>query len=186
MATTTVSGQASALRSSATSMSSLVLDSSTKPPSRDRAAEPEACPARLASRAVSRFASIAAAAATVNAANEDADEASPAAIGKLQVLVIRACGRSLPATRSRHADRRGSLPASGAPLTRSSSADNAASNSTCMRVKRSRSVIEIEPTAGKLRTTSRLPQYLISAMLGCAMAVACMPAVPLSEKKRII
>src|SRR5210317_2633605 len=109
MATTTVTGQSSAVESLLTSISSFVFLSSTKPPSKDRAAEPEALPARLASSGVDIDRPAASAAATVSAANDDAEEARPAAIGKLQVLTICARGRSCPATLSRHADRRGSI-----------------------------------------------------------------------------
>jgi hypothetical protein len=41
-----------------------------------------------------------------------------------------------------------------------------------MVVYNSSSVIEIEPTAGRLRAKSLFPQYLISAIFGWALAVA--------------
>jgi hypothetical protein len=46
------------------------------------------------------------------------------------------------------------------------------SNVTLVRVSSPSSVIDNEPEAGRLRASSRTPQYLIKAMLGCAMAVA--------------
>src|SRR5690606_38070448 len=44
------------------------------------------------------------------------------------------------------------------------------SNSTAMRVHNASSVTDSEPVAGRLRSRSRLPQYLTSAMFGCAWA----------------
>jgi len=155
-----------------TTMWSASLRNSTNPPYSERAAEPEARPARSASSAVVRVIPAAADAATTNAANDDADDARPAASGKLLPLDTAARGRSAPRTVSRHAATRGNRSGLSSPLTLSRS--KSLSRSTHISVYRSSRVIEIEPTAGRLRAVSRLPQYLTRAMLGWALAVAPM------------
>ncbi len=151
-----------------TSMFSSFACSSTKPPKRDRAADPDAAPANLASDNSSLSIPAASLAATTSAANADAEEASPAAIGKLHSLVTIARGRSLPATRSRHSLTRGNISSLTAVLTTSSSAAKSAENSTDILVHSESSVTDSELTAGRFRSISRLPQYLIRAIFGCA------------------
>jgi len=152
--------------------------SSANPPYNDRAAEPDACPASRANSSVSYDRSAAPAAATVVAANADAEEASPAAIGKLLWLVIFARKRCAPMTLSRQRLIRGSNGGLSSPFTNNSSLRRSRLNATLTSVYSSLNVIEIEPTAGRFRATSRLPQYLMSAMFGCAIAVACMCLIP--------
>ena len=125
-----------------------------------------------------RFPNAALSAAVTKAANADADDARPAAIGKLHSLVTRIRGRLRPITPYRQRLTRGNIAGLASPLTMSTSA--AAVSSLCSRitVDSSSSVTEIEPTAGRLRLVSLFPQYLISAMFGCAMAAARMVSAP--------
>src|SRR5210317_2071622 len=173
-AATIRNGQASPSSSVLTSIPSPSLRSSTKPPYSERAADPDARPASPANSSTLRGLPPAADAATTRAANEDADDARPAAIGKLLSLVTRAHNRSAPSTVSRHRATRGNIDCALRPLTRSSSRSSPPSSSTSIVVYRSSSVSEIEPTAGRLRSRSRLPQYLMRAILGWALAVALM------------
>ena len=174
IATTTCSGQSTAALRLDTETSWARFSSSTKPPYNDRAAEPEARPARLANSSVFRFCSANASAAMVSAANADAEDARPAAIGKLHWLVTRTGRRRAPSTVPRHRWILGNIPLSARPLTINASSSNVSSYSTHMVVYKSASVIEIEPTAGRLRSASRFPQYLINAIFGWALAVARM------------
>src|SRR6185437_4226139 len=115
----------------------------------------------------------AALAATTSAAKPDAEEANPAAVGKLLWVSMRA-RLSTPASarrESRHADTRASAAGEGASFKRNSSRFSDASNSTRVRVHNESSVMESEPVAGKFSAVSRLPQYLINAMFGCAWAI---------------
>ena len=106
----------------------------------------------------------------------EADEASPAPVGKLlkettsAPAVTPARARS---TSSRRLTRR-VVDSSWRPLSDTRSRSQAGSKHTRLRVQRVSSVIDSEPTAGRFRAASRLPQYLINAMLGCASAAPIM------------
>src|SRR5512146_230726 len=78
---------------------------------------------------------------------------------------------------SRHAETRATAAGAGASFSRNSSCFSDASNSTRVRVHSESNVTDSEPVAGKFNAASRLPQYLIRAMFGCAWAIPAMAAI---------
>ena len=143
-------------------------------PKIERAAEPE--PIRASSERVrsSQSTPSASAEATVSAAKPEAEDARPAAVGKLLAVSTRANPRTPARWRStsRKAEMRGVRSGAGVPSRTSSSAANAGSKRTVVSVYRASSVSEMEPTSGRFSARSRLPQYLISAKFAPARADA--------------
>src|SRR5690606_2456008 len=133
----------------------------------------------------------AAAPAPTSAAKPEADDASPAPVGKLLRLttLARVATPARCRSRSRQADTRASCSGRAAPSSVSSSASSRSSKRTRVSDQSPSSVIEIEPTAGILSAVSALPQYLISAMFARALALPCIRflqvAVPLEPVDRV-
>ena len=156
----------------------------TKPPGTLRHAEPEPRRARRESASVESCKPAAAHAATVNAAKAEAEEASPVPAGKLLWEMMRAF-RLIEArarTRSRCVETRSRAEAvASASSIVTLSASRSEQNSTVVVVVNAARFIESDELAGRRRALSRLPQYLMSAIFGCAMAVAfrvCIQLVP--------
>lgn len=148
---------------------------STNPPGIERQADPDPLLARRDNSCSTRSRPAAVVAASANAANPAAEDAIPVPIGKLRVLSTRACV-SIPAfarTRSSSVETlaRASSPASSWSMV-NRSADRSGKKVTLVRASRAARLKEIEPFTGRLSVSSRLPQYLIRAMFGCAIAVA--------------
>ena len=179
MAITTRNGQSGA-SSSGSAMASLPSSRCprcirTKPPNIERAAEPEPRRASSLSVALSNCVCSAASAAHTRAAKPDADEASPAAVGKSLSLSTLAAPPRPARARMRSSSALTRALSTGdarSPSRKTWSGPGLESKAIRVRLRRSLSVIESESTAGVLRSASRLPQYLISAMLGWACAVA--------------
>ena len=153
---------------------------STSPPYMERQEEPDP---RLASRDRSRADSRSPAAceeAVASAANAEAELASPAPNGTVLCDSTRA-GRLMPAiarTMSRNRETRSNaLPARRLPSMarvsgrrgRAESGDSR--NSTVVRVLNPSNVSERLDVRGMINRSSALPQYLISAIFACAVAV---------------
>src|SRR6185436_6355990 len=177
-AMTTSSGHASLSSSGSAKLSLPSGDDpaciSTNPPKIERAADPEPWRATmLRSRALSVRPNAASAART-SAAYPDAEDASPAAVGKLLRLVTRT-RVSTPALlrrRSTHAESFSRSSSRRLPSRTSSSPRSLGTSSTSVSVNNASSVIEIEPTAGTFKRASALPQYLTSAKFAPARAAA--------------
>ncbi|MCG3140677.1 MAG: hypothetical protein HDKAJFGB_01788 [Anaerolineae bacterium] len=140
----------------------------------ERAALPEPCRARMESARASKSKSAARVAASDNAANADALDARPAAAGKLLRDATRACVSifAKPRTRAKCSLTRAQVLASaGAPSSSMRSWASALSNSTVVSVVSAPKFMESESFRGIRNFASRLPQYLIRAIFGCAMAV---------------
>src|SRR6187401_876270 len=143
------------------------------PPKIERAAETEAERARSLSSAGFRPQPAAALAATASAANPDALEANPEAVGKsfCDSTRARSCKPAPARTRSSSATTLAQAAGScSLPFSTSSSLVALGSNSTRVTVVNAESVMERLGTSGRLSVTSRLPQYLASAMLEWARA----------------
>ena len=138
-----------------------------QPPGTLRAADPLPSRASAESSSGDLRRPAAAQAATASAANPLALEASPAAVGNSFRESIRA-GSRIPAASSSARARRGS---SGRPSSVNESASDSPS-ATVVVVRSLSSATESEPASGRTRASSRLPQYLTSAMFACAAAVA--------------
>nr|MDJ0816892.1 hypothetical protein [Desulfobacterales bacterium] len=148
---------------------------STKPPKIDLAAEPEP---RLAISDSSSGANLNPSellAARDSAANPDEDEAIPAAVGKLFELIISA-RRSSPATSLIRSRKDRNLVSSGlpncSPFSQTISLFKLTSKLTVVFVVNLSTVTDIDPAAGMFKRWFDLPQYLISAKFGWAIAVA--------------
>src|SRR5262245_12516849 len=147
---------------------------STNPPKIERAADPEPCRATMLRSRGLRVTPSAVSAARTSAANPDAEDASPAPVGKLLRLTTRT-RVSTPAlcrSRSTHAEIFARSSSRRLPSSTSSSLRSVGASSTWVSVNSESSVIEIEPTAGTFKRASALPQYLTSAKFAPARAVA--------------
>ena len=117
--------------------------------------------------------------------------AMPAPAGKLLLLSTRA-GRSMlakPRTISRKALTRSLTgPVWRFSSRRNSSCPRSVSNRRSSGFSKPLRLKESDPLSGRRKASCRLPQYLIRAMLGWAMALACMPKVyhacPLKRSSR--
>lgn len=126
-------------------------------------------------RALSRSMPVALQAAATIAANPEALEASPEAVGKLLLLSMRALASSLAIARTWSSTlmaRVLGLPSATLPFSTSSSSLSVGSNVTVVSVRMGSSVSEMLGTAGRFSATSLLPQYFDRAMLARAIAVA--------------
>src|SRR5512139_2257065 len=148
---------------------------STNPPGIERAAEPDP---RRASRERScslRFSPAALLPARASAANAEAEEAIPAPEGKLLLVITSA--RSLIFARERmisriYDTRSRPGPATSCPLMTSSSYGSDGWKLTVVWVNNPSRLMEMDPFIGMRRVLSRLPQYLMKAILGELWAVA--------------
>src|SRR5262245_26453924 len=147
---------------------------STKPPKIERAADPDPWRATMLRSRGESARPNAASAARTSAANPDAEDASPAPVGKLLRLTTRTrvSTPALRRKRSTHAEIFARSSSRRLPSSTSSSLRCADVSSTSVSVNNASSVIEIEPTAGTFRRASALPQYLTSAKFAPARAVA--------------
>src|SRR5699024_1191117 len=111
---------------------------------------------------------------SASAAKPEADDASPAAVGKLFLLTTSALKRDFPATVvSKKADiRLSGCPLTIFPLSLKESVANASSKRTRVSVFSESSVMDIEPTAGRFFAAERFPQYLMRAIFAYATALA--------------
>ena len=151
--------------------------SSTNPPKSDRGDEPEHRREISASSSISSGGSRTALTAVTRAAKPDADDANPAAVGNefsLSTITGGRPGRRRRMRSRQERTRRERSSDAGAPPRISSSRSPSVESSTFVVVVSVSSVIEIEPTAGRLVSTSDLPQYLTRAMFGWATAVKVM------------
>jgi len=99
----------------------------------------------------------------------------PAPIGKLFRLSISAKRSSPARLRMRSikwTTRINDSPSDKEPFTETRSERYAEEKATVVRVSKAPRFMEIDPFAGKRKESSRLPQYLIKAIFGCATAVA--------------
>src|SRR5947207_5619125 len=146
-----------------------------KPPNIDRAADADPRRARRDSAVGSRSRPYAAAPASARAAKPLAEDARPAPVGT-ELRVSTAAGSVRPAnsrTRSRNATTRCRCsPSAGEPSSTTLSACTPGSGRTVVVVGKTSKVIDRLSTYGIMSRSSRLPQYLISAMFGWATAVA--------------
>src|SRR5262245_6967185 len=147
---------------------------STKPPKIERAADPEPCRATMLRSRGPSVRPSAASAARTSAAKPDAEDASPAPVGKLLRLVTRTrvSTWALLRSRSTHAEIFARSSSRRLPSRTSSSLRRFGASSTSVSVNSASSVIEIEPTAGTFKRASALPQYLTSAKFAPARAAA--------------
>ena len=125
--------------------------------------------------------------APTSAAKPEADEASPAPVGKLLRLTT-AARVPMPAMSrrmSRQAETRPSPSGRGLPSSTSSSLASAGSKATSVSDHNASSVIEIEPTAGTFSVPAVFPQYLTRAMFDRARApAACMALIGPGRRNR--
>ena len=106
----------------------------------------------------------------VRAAKPLAELANPAAVGKLLTVRTPQGGRC-GSMRSRWTKARFAKAADGSnPFNWNVS--RSVPHETVVRVRKPSRVIDSDDTAGRFSAISRLPQYLIRAMFGWAMAVA--------------
>ena len=162
------------------------MSHATKPPWSERHAEPEPMRAMVeSSPGKASFTAISCASAYVSAAYPAADDASPAAVGKLFADTTRThiCAQSAWATthlpsasyrspararvsRSTVSMRLFAVRSSSTPLSQSRSRSNVVEAVTVVTVRRSRwlRVRETEELIGTFCLASRFPQYLITAM----------------------
>src|SRR5664280_946183 len=139
----------------------------------ERQAEPEPRRASRDRLGSSRLMPAAFVAASARAANPAAEEAIPAAVGKLLSLITSAweCIPAIRRTSSRKSETRcKAAPFFLLPLSMSESFCFKSEKFTVVRVSRPARFMEMEPLTGRRRASSRLPQYLMKAMLGCAKA----------------
>src|SRR6185437_13784324 len=187
IATTTLSGHAAGSSNGFANASSpsprVPAAISTKPPKIERAAEPEPRRARSDNSRASIPSPSARSTATASAAKPDAEDANPAPVGKSLPVSTRA--RVVMPARTRNRSRNAPIlrlcASSRSPFNAMSSASSAPSKRTWVRVCNASSVMDSEPAAGRFNAASRLPQYLTSAMLGWAVAVAS-PVAALIDK----
>ena len=147
---------------------------STNPSGIERQAEPDPCLARIDNSFLDKFKPAAADAATVNAANPDAEDESPVPVGKLFLVTTRAfksifaifliLSKCLIALFPSLSSFRSSIIIT--------SSLKLLLNSTVVVVKRLLKFMEILPFDGSLKTSFFLPQYLINAIFDGAIAVA--------------
>ena len=169
MAITTRRSQASAPSTGAAAHCGPV--SAAKPLTIDRAAEADPWRAIWLISRVLRFNPQWLLIAVINAANPDAEEASPAPVGKL-LLVVISSGDTSYVSRRLLKKRLTLASVAGSPfiVRRSLSA-----SFTCVRVASSSSVMDRDGVAGSFSSTLPLPQYFTRAMFGCARAVVTKP-----------
>ena len=170
MATTTRSGHASL--GSSCSARQCGPARTAKPPWTERAAEAEPRRAKADISAAVRPSPQWASTAAAKAAKPAAEEAKPAAVGKLLRLLTAKGG--MGCSRRQLARVRSTLPSAVVlPLRRNRSAGASATVVVAVRLSK---VMDRDGVAGRLPGASCLPQYFSSAMFGWATAVVCMGA----------
>ncbi len=195
IATTTASGHAAASSSGRAIhvAASSPPDNVTKPPYSERAADADARRASIERSTSDMCSPSAASIAVISAAKPDADDARPAAVGKLLSVSMRnpRRGRRLRVRSADRDRRRSSRRARPCRSGRRRVRHCSASTLTRVRVRSCDSVIDSDGVAGTLSGPSRLPQYFTSAMFGCASAMACIepqissPAAPGTRSRAV-
>jgi hypothetical protein len=145
------------------------------PPGIDRQAEPEPIRASRDRSFSFRITPTEREAARLKAANPEAEEAIPAATGKLFVLSTLA-NVEIPARRRTRLrivlTRSKAVPTVGSPFKINWSCWSDGLKLTVVLVVRPDRFMDMDPLAGRWSSVSISPQYLIKAMFGWAIAVA--------------